>query len=289
MDKVTFDLAICTFGRPDCVLSAVERSKSELSEFSSLIVIDNNPTGLANDVKEVLIGAGVKIVHEPKAGLSTARNRALNFSSADYLWFIDDDASLVEGFAAHLNRHRNLISECHPDVRPSFGGGFILAASTESNISTIGPFELGLLSCMNPLHPFSQPWGANMFVDRQRAVRVGGFDPNLGWVKEAGSLLGEEDDLYLRLCKGNPEEQNRAFFADGCGVNHWIPITRRKFSWLMKRAFKGGRSNFIVYQHASKAELFQSFRSCIRNPNKDNLFRLSFVVGKMFQKYVCRR
>ena len=289
MHLVTFDLAICTFGRPDSVLSAISLSKAELGEFTRVIVIDNNPSQLAHDIKKMLLDSGATVFHEPAAGLSKARNRALQSSAADYLWFIDDDASLVEGFAVQLNKHRRLISELAPELRPFFGGGLILAASNESKVATIGPFELGLLSCMNPTHPFSQAWGANMFINRQRALDVGGFDPNLGWVKEAGALLGEEDDLYLRLCVGCSAEQNRMYFADGCAVNHWIPASRRRSSWLMKRAFKGGRSNFIVYKNAPLNEFIETCKTCLRQPNKDHLLRMSFAVGKMYQKHVVHK
>jgi glycosyltransferase involved in cell wall biosynthesis len=281
---VTVDLAICTFGRADVLLKIFERSVAEFGVFSRVLVIDNNPDRLPPAARERLESFSATVIHEPAMGLSRARNRALKESTADFVWFIDDDASLVPGFAEKAGLLLQTFSSMGQDSLPIFGGGFILAASDECNIDTIGAFELGLLSCMNPTHPFSQPWGANMFVNRGVALKVGGFDPQLGWVKESGALLGEEDDLYLRMQSGTQAAQAKIYFADGCAVHHWIPLWRRNFRWLCKRAFKGGRSNYLVYRSFRRRELLDVFKTFIKRASKDSLLHFVFVIGKYYQR-----
>lgn len=279
------DLAICTYGRGDAAVEGLRKSSKELSIFSRVLVVDNNPTGLSPEICAELRSFGAEIVAEPSTGLSKARNRALKESQSEYVWFIDDDASLVAGFAAHAKRHFDRIATLPAELRPVFGGGLILAASQECDVSTIGAFERGMLSCMRPDEHFVQPWGANMLAHRQIALSVGGFDPQLGWVKESGALLGEEDDLFLRMSKCVVPERRKIYFFDGCAVDHWIPAARRNLGWLLRRAFKGGRSNFIVYRALTWEELWAAVRNLLRSPSRDNLLRVAFVVGKAYQRF----
>lgn len=278
------DLAICTFGRGDTVLATVKKSVGEFGAFANVVVVDNNTEGLPTAVLNALGSLPVKVIHEPSTGLSRARNRALSESNSDYVWFIDDDASLCAGFSGELNRHVTNITAMGNDHRPAYGGGLILAASEEDTANNIGRFELGLLSCMNANEPFAQPWGANMFVDRSVALKVGGFDPRLGWVKESGALLGEEDDLFIRMQADVPETRRRPFFADRCSVHHWIPKTRRELRWLIPRALKGGKSNFIVYKNAPIREGLSAAKKVLRSPSRENLLYATFVGGKLLQR-----
>ncbi len=278
------DLAVCTFGRGDTVLSTIKKSVSEFGAFSKVLVIDNNLNGLPSDITAALHDLPVTIIHEPATGLSRARNRALSDSTADYVWFIDDDASLCANFSNELPRHIERISSMQPETRPAYGGGLILAASEGQTADNIGRFELGLLSCMNANEPFAQPWGANMFVDREVALRVDGFDPRLGWVKETGALLGEEDDLFLRMQATVPEARRQPYFADRCSVHHWIPKTRRELRWLIPRALKGGKSNFIVYKNAPIREGLSAAKRVLKSPTRENLLFATFVGGKLLQR-----
>lgn len=284
MTRPTVDLAICTFGRAETVVSSLERSRPELGAFERILVIDNNPDGMPDAARAKLRACGADIVHEPEVGLSRARNRALRESRADVLWYIDDDASLRDGFADGVRRHLDRIAAMDTASRPVFGGGYILAASEVADVSVIGPFELSLLSCMSPSRPFPRPWGANMFVDRAVAAAAGGFDPALGWTHGTRGFLGEEDDLFVRMQRSVGEGRRTAYFADGCSVDHWVPQLRRRFTWLLSRAFKGGRSNYVLFRNMGKRELIRGFRQCAASPGRENVLILAFLMGKRFQR-----
>lgn len=279
MPLPTIDLAICTHGRGEEIFPIFEMSKPEFGLFNKIIVVDNNPNGLPASLRERFESAGVQIVRELKTGLSPARTKGLSESKADYVWFIDDDASLTSGFAANAKRHIEHLSILPINERPVAGGGLILAASNERDTSDIGAFELGLLSCMNPQSKFVQPWGANMFVDRAVALEAGGFQFGTRIAN-----LGDEDECFQRMHKLVPPSRQKFFFAEGCAVQHWIPDSRRQFKWLLSRAYKGGRVNFIVYRSFSGKEIWPEVGKLLRTPSKDNCLRLAFVAGKMRQR-----
>lgn len=95
-------LALLTFKRPDglskaldslIVVSEMERPRHLITE---ILVIDNDPSGSARSTVE---DRGiVRYVHEPRPGVSAARNRALTEASGEILVFIDDDEYAGEGW-----------------------------------------------------------------------------------------------------------------------------------------------------------------------------------------------
>ncbi len=101
-------IAMLTFRRTDELRRAVESvvamaapgpaSRWQLHE---IVIIDNNPDGLARPVVERLQAAHdepIRYVHEGAAGIVAGRNRALDEVSGDVLVFIDDDEIALPGW-----------------------------------------------------------------------------------------------------------------------------------------------------------------------------------------------
>ena len=97
----SLSIALLTFRRTDELRRAVESVlATAVPEPDSgwlvheIIVIDNNPDGLAKPVVEDLIAehsAPIRYVHEGAAGIVAGRNRALDEAEGNTLVFIDDD------------------------------------------------------------------------------------------------------------------------------------------------------------------------------------------------------
>lgn len=96
----TVSVLIPTFRREALLRGAIESCLNQ-HEFGrdrlEVVVVDNSPEGSAEEVvAEVVQKAGaaapqVIYLHEPKPGISHARNTALRASSGDFIVFLDDD------------------------------------------------------------------------------------------------------------------------------------------------------------------------------------------------------
>ena len=99
-------IAIATFRRPSCldrVLPEVVRQVAAYRGRASVLVIDNDPEGGAEDQVRSWAAQGVRYLHEPKPGIAAARNAALRAATdVDLLAFIDDDGLPLDGWLTTL-------------------------------------------------------------------------------------------------------------------------------------------------------------------------------------------
>ena len=85
---------VCTQDRPDEIVPCVEALLAAGAD--EVVVVDNGsgaPLGLPD---------GVKLVREPVAGLSRARNTGAEAATHDVLVYLDDDARPAPGWLEHL-------------------------------------------------------------------------------------------------------------------------------------------------------------------------------------------
>jgi GT2 family glycosyltransferase len=138
-----------------------------------------------------------------------ARNRALAESSHPHVAFTDDDVTVdplwLRGVAQGFARHSHVACVTGPvvaarldtDAQRHFEGRAAWAASFSPRL-----FDLERNRDSSPLYPFSGGLfgtGANLSVDRDFALELGGFDEALG----AGSASrgGEDFDFFVRVLR----------------------------------------------------------------------------------------
>lgn len=205
-----------------------------LAESVEVVVVDNgaHPT--------VTAPPSVRVVHEPRPGASSARNRgvAVLADDVDVVAFVDDD---VRVDADWLDR---LVA---PFVDPGVD-------------AVVGPVVLDVVDRPRWFTPALEHWwsgldlgpedrllgageygwGANLAVRRGALVAVGGFDRRLGPGTAAG--FGDDTDLLDRLrARGG-----RVRYAAGARVSHVVGPERRSRRWLRARARAAGRAEVAV-------------------------------------------
>lgn len=68
-----------------------------------IIVVDDGSTDGTSAICDSFIGNnGVKVIHKPNGGLSSARNAGIDAATGDYVMFLDGDDYLVDGALAYL-------------------------------------------------------------------------------------------------------------------------------------------------------------------------------------------
>src|SRR6478752_6966716 len=89
-------VGLATFHRPEGLARILPLLSQQVRELSGaearIVVVDNDPLGGAREQVLEWADRRVTYVHEPRPGIASARNRALDEAlDADALVFIDDD------------------------------------------------------------------------------------------------------------------------------------------------------------------------------------------------------
>lgn len=196
---------VCTYNRPAQLEVCLGHLEKQQYPSFEVIVVDNGPQA---DVVRAhvasLDAARYRYLHEPRAGLSRARNAGVAAASGDIVAFIDDDeepdvcwlAALARGFdrGSDVACVTGLILPACLDTEAQF-----LFEEIGGHSKGRG-FEPAIFSAHGPQSPlFPQPpfgAGGNMAFRRAALSKIGRFDQALG----AGTpSLGAEDTLALTL------------------------------------------------------------------------------------------
>jgi len=229
--------AVCTYGEAPHLLRALNAlAEQRLPPALALeiLCVDNNPRPQVSLPPD--LAARVCVVHEPRGGVSHARNAAVHQASGEVVAFLDDDAEAAPGWIAALVR-----------VLGRTGawcvGGRVLPEWPEGETVRLDPrlhyvlslFDLGddVQTLRGPVFPC----GTNFAVRRDAFDRVGIFHTGLG--RTPGTLLsGEETEFFRRIQR----EGGTIAYAPEAVVRHLIPPSRLDAAYLKKRAWWEGKT-----------------------------------------------
>ncbi len=194
---------------------------------TEVLVVDNDPDGSAAEVVLPWADRGVRYVHEPRPGISAARNRALaEAAGADVLVFIDDDELPGSGWLARLTGAWRAWG-CAAVAGPVSAR---LEAPATAWTTGSGVFDRR-----------REPTGArlggagagNLLLDLRQVRSLGlRFDERLG-------LTGGEDTLFTHeLVKRGAELR----WCDEAEAVEFVPASRLTRSWILRRSFRAGSS-----------------------------------------------
>jgi GT2 family glycosyltransferase len=196
-------VVICTRDRGPALAGCLRSVANQRSTPGEVIVVDNSHEGNAHGVCEHF--PQVRYIHEPRPGLSAARNAGVRACTRPIVAFTDDDVEVHPGWTAEVARAFDTRSI---DALT----GLVLPASLDTAAQRCFQFDLGGLgSTFVPLifddrffketqKKGAQVWrlgaGANMAFRRSVFERVGLFDERLG----AGAAgCSEDSELWYRL------------------------------------------------------------------------------------------
>jgi glycosyltransferase involved in cell wall biosynthesis len=175
-----------------------------------VIVVDN--ASKTADTRNYVVGLShprLQLIHEPQPGASRARNAGLMAASGDVVAFVDDDVV--------VDRHwlRALMNGFTRGPSVSCVSGIVPAAEIRTPAQAYFDARVGWSDATNarvydlatpprdvPLFPFAvrcYGTGASFAVERDVAVRIGGFDEHLGPGTPTGG--GEDLDLFFRILR----------------------------------------------------------------------------------------
>jgi glycosyltransferase involved in cell wall biosynthesis len=223
---------LCTRDRPaevsECVAACT--AHGVLADGGEIVVVDNGVTPLEIELPRV------RVVREPIAGLSRARNAGARVAANDLLVYLDDDARPAPGWIESLR-------DAFCDPRVVIAGGPIYplwpaerpagwpAAGLES---FFGGLALGDADFEFPGR--AGVYGGNWGVRRAILDAVGGFDVQFG-AGEGGSLGGEE---FMAATHVHRLGLGAGRYVTAAGVGHRIEADKVDEGYMVLRAFRNG-------------------------------------------------
>ena len=203
-----------------------------------ILVVDNNSSDNTSEVIDrysKLLPERLRSVHEHKCGLSYARNCALKHARGEIVGFIDDDVKVDSGwleavYKTFMESHASAVGGrsylVYPSSRPVW-----LPREREYLLSGLDYGDQRLVDTDKDL------FGLNLSIQRETALKLGGFDTNLG--RRGKSLIcGEEKDLLDRIRKTG----GIVVYEPKAVVWHIIPPERLKKRWFFRRIYGGAVS-----------------------------------------------
>jgi glycosyltransferase involved in cell wall biosynthesis len=241
-------VVICTRDRGEALAECLRSVTTQRSAPGEIVVVDNSSDGSAKPICDRF--TEIRHVHEPRPGLSIARNTGIRMSRGDVIAFTDDDVELHPGWTVEIGR-------AFADQSIDALTGLVLPARLDTPAQRMFQFDKGGFgSTFIPLRfdnrffaetrPHgAQVWkmgaGANMASRRNLFERIGLFDERLG----AGAAgCSEDSEVWYRM------------LANG-GVCHYEPRAvvfhhhRRDLAGLRAqiRSYMKGHVAALIVQH----------------------------------------
>ena len=230
--RPAISVVICTRDRAESLrrtLGSLVEAGAELAVPWELLVVDNGSSDHTPDVIQSFAGRlPVRRVDAPVAGLSNARNRAIEEARGDHILWTDDDVTVSRGW---LSAYAAAFAS-YPDVA-LFGGGTepVLEEPATPWFAAAQDALEGLLAIRRvpeggDMAPPYLPYGLNYAVraDAQRRHR---YDPRLG-VAPGRRAGGEENRVMLEIF----EDGGTGRWVEKALVRHHIPAARQTEAYV---------------------------------------------------------
>jgi glucosyl-dolichyl phosphate glucuronosyltransferase len=206
-----------------------------------IVVIDNGSKDRTREVVAEIVAqhSNVRYFHEPRMGLSIARNRGTVESRAPIIAFFDDDGTAEPGWL------QSMLQVFLDDPSAGAAGGLIQVGWPSRDKPDWMPTELqgyyggcDYGDARRYLAFPQYPYGPNMLIRREHLEAIGGFREEVGPTGQ-NIMAGDELDVFQRLY----ELRVKVVYEPKAVVRHWVPAERLTRKWLLHRAYKHGFSN----------------------------------------------
>ncbi|MEM7271498.1 MAG: glycosyltransferase [Actinomycetota bacterium] len=242
MNEPTFTLALCiaTFRRPEGLrrlLDGLEQMDPVDGVDTTVVVVDNDETGPAAWAGErTIFGNQVRYAVEERRGITFARNRALDevkTLGTDWLGWLDDDEVPRPNWLRDIieTQRRTGADVVAGPAEPVFEPG------APAWIVDTGAFGTERFETDQPF-PFFHTRTSGVIL-RSSLVPDGGFDNRM-------ALTGGSDRVFFtHMHRAGGDFR----WNDEAVVDEWVPASRVRASWLLRRWFRIGvtRSLTLLY------------------------------------------
>ena len=242
--QIRISSIICTRNRVDYLGKAVESliAQSLPKDEYEVIVVDNGSTDSTKDFLNRFSGqTNFRYIHEPRVGLSFARNTGWQNAKGTYVAFLDDDA------VAHPTWLKTILKVFETvEPQPGCVGGKTQAIWEAARPNWLDDWLLhGLAltdwsSTPRELPNLNSEWlvGTNMAFPVQVLKETKGFVTGLD---RSGTKMLSSGDVFLE--KQIQKHGLSCFYHPDISVEHRVPLSRLNQKWFIQRYYWQGVSD----------------------------------------------
>ena len=239
--RARLTIAVPTFRRPEELRSLVPQLVAQAHELdaagettSEVVVVDNDPEGSARETVEAMAGdrtVPIRYAHEPRPGIASARNRALDEAGRSRLLaFIDDDELPHPGWL------RELVTVWR-DTGAALVAGRVVAEFEVPPSPWIVAGRFFVRRSLPTGTALDVAAAGNLLLDAEQ-VRESGVRFAIGL-----GLSGGEDTLFSRQLG---RAGYRMVWCDESVITDLVPRSRISRRWVLRRAWSHGNSAAVV-------------------------------------------
>jgi glycosyltransferase involved in cell wall biosynthesis len=235
---VDLSLILCTWNnskRVRITLDSISRCTIPSGIEWELILVNNNCSDSTDEVAHYFYGKlPLVYIHEPRQGLSRARNAGLNAAAGNLVLFTDDDVMpCTNWIGSYWNAYQDKPKDYY------FGGPVESKFTGERpnrELLSLAPYSVkGMDWGMVPktLSPDEQFIAANWACPMKALKATGGFDVRLGLDPSSGVLrTGEEKDIMERL----REIGLSPWYVPDAKIIHFVPSSKTTLKHIAAKA-----------------------------------------------------
>ena len=259
-------IIICTYNREKYLyksLKSIAENNYPSSDYE-IILVNNNSTDRTKEIciqfQSYFQSVNFRYIEESNQGLSYARNRGVKESTGEIMVFVDDDATVFDGYLSAIHsfftEHPNILA-CGGPIIPVYETGKPKWMSYYTNMLLGGALYQG-----NELKPFRSryPGGGNSAFRKETFEKYGLFNVELGR-KGSGLIGAEEKDLFDRLIKKN----ELIYYLPEMGIYHYISEKKLTNEYFDELTYSMGKTECIRTKSISSKEYIKRlFDECIK-------------------------
>jgi glycosyltransferase involved in cell wall biosynthesis len=213
---------------------------------TEIVVVDNSSDGSAADCCAPF-RSRIRYIHEPRAGLSHARNRGVREARGDLIAFLDDDQRAEPNW---------LVEVCQT----------LRTTQADAAFGWVEPVferQAELIDYARKFyrkHSISQVSGTNvsrlyykLSTGNSCFVRARCFETDEPFSAKF-NISGGEDVYFFKTLVA---EGRRLAWSPNARVLEWIPASRSCFDYLLFRRFRGGQIRCRILWHRSIRDLIE--------------------------------
>jgi glycosyltransferase involved in cell wall biosynthesis len=286
LGSLKLSVIICTYNRARLLKTCLQGLRESLvrsPEPVEILVVDNNSDDQTPEMVSRMARSLSKLryVHEPRQGLSYARNRGCDEAQGAYLAYCDDDSLAPPDY---LHAVIGVIHAYAPDI---FGGPVYPFYEEKRPSWFLDEYEVRKHADQSGFSQSCRLSGSNFIIRKDLLLRLGKFDPVYG-MKGKAVTLGEERALLERYRNFTPQAEQRVFYALEAYVRHLVPAYKMKRLYMLKRYFQSGiamariqpknsRKVLQSVRRRSGAQMAQIFLGLCRMPLGDAEFMMALL------------
>jgi len=246
MSSIKSSVVVCAFNEEKRLYECLNSIKSQINHLNTeILIVDNDSQDLTSEISKKFINENnnlkiqfLKIKHVP---LTSSRNTAISFCRGEFIFFVDADAEVGEGWLDHM------INEF--DENTSIVAGNISILNTNSFFANFIFYS-----------HFTNSLKQNRFIGANMGFKSSVFEKYGGFFA-ATKNRGDETLFLQNYMNKNPTES--LVFAEKSIVFNEFP--ENLFVWLDQQ-YKGGKEYFQILKFG-KASKMQKLKQALRPLN----------------------